>query len=112
MTEVNQESKEQVDGILRLEEMSESMKQSIDNANKVYDEQQVLIEVVKSSDKADKFQKLTETLSKQCNDLKSQVDTLTFRAGLLDEIVEKCKDNESNKDLVNKVLKALGVFEK
>ena len=113
MTEVNLESKEQpIDNILRLEEMSEAMKQSINNAIKVYGEQQCLIDIVKSSDQSERFKDLIKTLSEQCDDLNAQVNTLTIRANLLDEIVEKCRESESDKELVNKVLKSLGVFEK
>ena len=94
----------------RLEEMSEAMDMSIANANKVAKEQALLIEVIKASDKADKFKDFVESCEKQIDSLKTQATALAMRNSILKQVVAKCKENKNISKAISMLLEALGVF--
>lgn len=109
----NQPAQQQIeieDLTYRLEEMSEAMDVSIANANKVAKEQALLIEVIKASDKADKFEDFVESCEKQIESLKAQATALAMRNALLKQVVAKCKADENISKAVSMLLEALGVF--
>lgn len=124
-TEIKQENTENVkefpakeqqkieleDKTYRLEEMSEAMKSSLANAEKVMQEQNALIEIVLESNKAKDFRDFVKDVEQQLDNMKSQQSTLTLRVGLLDKVIEACKADEKNAQLVTMLVEALGVFQ-
>lgn len=109
----NQPAQQQIeieDLTYRLEEMSEAMDMSIANANNVAKEQMLLVEVIKASDKADKFKDFIESCEKQIESLKAQATALAMRTALLKQVVTKCKADENISKAVSMLLEALGVF--
>lgn len=94
----------------RLEEMSDSMQQSVDNALSVKHEQVLLIDCLSTSAQADTFKDLIESCKLQIDELEKQITTLCIRKQLLDNVVNECKQNEKIENIVSTLLKALGVF--
>lgn len=115
-TEIKQETNktpiEIEDKTHRLEEMSDAMKQSIQNAQKVREEQLALIKLVETSEQHEQFADFCKTLKAQCDDLDGQIATLLLRVATLDEVTSACRENEANAKLCSMLMKALGVFEK
>lgn len=95
----------------RLEEMSDAMKKSIDNAKKICEEQQLLIDVVRASEHSEKFDDFVKNVETQIEDINSQIETLTVRSSLLDQVVIICKESDEAAKMTSMLLKALGVFE-
>lgn len=104
-TEVEIENK-----VYRLEEMYDSMKDSIDNVNKVIDEQRHLLDVIKSAhdERFDAFVKASE---EQIDNLVSQVKTLSYRMALLMSVIVLCKDDEEKAKCVSTFIAAIGMFD-
>lgn len=98
------------DNFFRLTEMHEAMCKSIDNARKVCAEQNELVEVLKEAKTTIDFTEFIESTLKQNIDLHTQIDVLKYRAELLMTVINEAKDDEKMKDVVNKLLIALGVF--
>ena len=115
-TEIKQETNktpiEIEDKTHRLEEMSDAMKQSIQNAQKVREEQRALIKLIETSEQREQFADFCKTLNAQCDDLNEQINTLLLRVVTLDEVTSACRENEANAKLCSMLMKALGVFEK
>ena len=95
----------------RFEEMVDSMKQSIDNIDKVINEQTDLIEMIESHDADKKFEEMCTKLREQLDTYKNQQDTLKHRCELLGYVVNTCKENEELTKLICTFATALGMFE-
>lgn len=89
-----------------LLEMEDSMQAAIENAEKVKAEQLELIDVIKSSEKADKFKEFTDELEKQIDDINVQITTLTTRLEAL-----KVVNAYPQKEIIEKLITTLGLFE-
>ena len=115
-TEIKQETNktpiEIEDKTHHLEEMSDAMKQSIQNAQKVREEQIALIKLIESSEQHEQFADFCKTLNTQCDDLNKQIAALLLRVSILDEVTSACRENEANAKLCSMLMKSLGVFEK
>lgn len=97
--------------LTRLEEMKDSMEESLRNIDKVMEQQQMLIDVVESSDKAENFKDFCEQLKSQIEDLKSQKSTLLHRKDLLESLLYESKKLETSKLTIIKLLDLFGIFE-
>lgn len=97
--------------LYRLEEMSDSMTQSIENAHKVVKEQKALIALVKSSDKAKDFESFVKELDTNTTATCDQIKKLIARKDKLEEAIKLCKNNKQNEDVMNLLLDAFGIFE-
>lgn len=95
----------------RLVEMSESIQDSIDNIGKVVEEQSALVEVVKASKDSNRFENFIDGLNTQKTEFGKQIETLTKKKNLLDEIVTECTNNKDLDSYITMLLDALGVFE-
>lgn len=100
---------EDIDG---LEQMKESMLQSIDSASRVIAQQKSLIEIVKSSDKAEEFEEFIKELSAQNDNLVEQIAILKRRAANFVELKEWFEQNkEVNCKPIHNLITFLGVFD-
>lgn len=99
------------DKMVRLEEMKDSIEETLENLHKVYEQQITLLEVVRSSDKKDMFKDLCDDMSSQLTEMNKQSVTLLKRSELLQEVIDECKVDEKSKAIVLKVLDVFGIFE-
>lgn len=100
---------EEKDDVYRLDEMTDEMEQSILNVKKVLENQKQLVDYVAKAEN-NMFEALVNELNMSNSNLEEQVSTMTKRHDLLVEVVETCRNDENVKDVVNKLLSALGVF--
>lgn len=98
--------------LYRLNEMLDAMRHSIDNARDVKAQQEELIDVVKGSEKADKFKVFIKDMTKQIENLEEQIAELDMRTVALDRVCSYLEDeaDENTKSLFDDLLNALGVF--
>lgn len=97
--------------LMMLEEMEESMEESLDNIVKVAKQQNALIEVIETSSKAEEFKEFCGELKTQLQDLDKQRSKLLQRKDILHSIIAECKESETSKILVKKMLDVFGIFE-
>ena len=97
--------------IYRLEEMLDSMKNAFDNAKKVREQQEHLLKLVKTHDKQNEFKEFVDESNAQLENLSKQISTLETRIEFISNVVDKCKVDEQNSQIVNDLLAGLGVFE-
>lgn len=97
--------------LYRLIEMHDAMLQSIDNAKKVKEEQELLIDILKNSDYAKTFENFIKENQKQSENLASQIVVLSLRSDLLQKTITLCKNDSKIEETVTILLSALGVFE-
>lgn len=103
------QAEEEKDDVYRLDEMTDEMEQSILNVKKVLENQKQLVDYVAKAEN-NMFEALVNELNMSNSNLEEQVSTMTKRHDLLVEVVETCRNDENVKDVVNKLLSALGVF--
>lgn len=89
-----------------LLEMEDSMKDAIKNAEEVKSQQQELIDLIKNSNKAEKFKSFIGELEKQVEDIDSQIKTLNIRLSAL-----KYVNQYPEKEIIEKLITTLGLFE-
>ena len=103
------QAEEEKDDVYRLDEMADEMEQSILNVKKVLENQKQLVDYVAKAEN-NMFEALVNELNMSNSNLEGQVSTMTERHDLLVEVVEACRNDENVKNVVNKLLSALGVF--
>lgn len=103
------QAEEEKDDVYRLDEMADEMEQSILNVKKVLENQKQLVDYVAKAE-GNMFGALVNELNMSNSNLEGQVSTMTERHDLLVEVVETCRNDENVKNVVNKLLSALGVF--
>lgn len=89
-----------------LLEMEDSMEEAIKNAEKVKTEQLELVEVIKNSDKADKFKDFIDESEEQIKEIDNQINKLNIRLNAL-----KFVNNYPEKEIIEKLIITLGLFE-
>ncbi len=89
-----------------LIEMEDSMEEAIKNAEEVKSQQQELIDLIKNSNKAEKFKEFIEELEKQVKDIDSQIKTLNTRLEALRYV-----NQYPEKEIIEKLITTLGLFE-
>lgn len=97
--------------LYRLEEMSDAMAQSIENAHKVAREQEALLDVVKSCDKAKDFEGFIKEMDESTINTYNQIEKLIGRKDKLDAAIEICSENKKCEEVMNLLLAAFGIFE-
>lgn len=101
---------EPIDNLFRLEEMSESMSQSIVNLEKITNEQIELCDVLENAETTNDFSEFIGATREQTHRLSAQSGTLSVRQAQLNEVIARCKDDEKIKETVLLLVDALGVF--
>lgn len=96
--------------IFRLEEMLDSMRDSLDNLNSVIAQQSSLLDVVAASAAAEDFDAFMQELKTQMSALESQNISLTERTNKLEKFIVFAKTNEEFSEMTTLLLDALGVF--
>ncbi len=97
--------------IYRLEEMLDSMKDSIDNIASVIAKQKRLLEIVGDAPDAEDFADFIEASEKQIEDYEEQKEKLLGRKSKLDFVIKSAKENEATDVLVNNFMDAIGMFD-
>ena len=95
----------------RYEEMLDSMKDAKENSDKVIAQQQVLIDIVSKSDKAEEFKSFIKDIEKSITLQNEQSAKLQMKIELLTALLAKCKDNAANAEIVSMLSMILGVFD-
>lgn len=97
--------------LYRLVEMYDSMNESIQNVEKVKEEQTLLINVLEKCDESDKFEELISQLKQQLESLNEQLSTLKFRAKSLNKVNIFVDTRQDCADVANALIDALGLFD-
>lgn len=97
--------------LVRLEEMKDSFEQTLANIEKVTKQQEMLIDVIESSDKCEEFKDFCKELKQQVENLNTQKTTLLHRKDLLESVLVECKEAEISRVLTKKLLDLFGIFE-
>lgn len=97
--------------LVRLEEMKDSMNETLTNIEKVTKQQEMLIEVIENSDKKDEFKDFCNELKQQVENLGEQKTKLLHRKDLLDRTLFDCDQWKIAKVAVLTVLDLFGIFE-
>ena len=95
----------------RYEEMLDSMKDAKENSDKVIAQQQVLIDIVSKSDKAEEFKNFIKDIEQSITLQNEQSTKLQMKIELLTALLAKCKDNAVNAETVSMLSMILGVFD-
>ena len=98
------------DKIFRLEEMKDSMKESVANGRKVAEQNEELLKILREVN-SDKLGTFVEDSEKQLETLKKSLDELDKRIETLEKVLEYC-ENEDIKIAINTLIEALGIFNK
>lgn len=97
--------------LFRLDEMLEAMQASFNNACEVKGQQAELIDLVKTSAKAEKFDEFVKDMLKQQDNLEDQIAELNVRISALERVCAMLQDAEEDvKSYFDDLLTALGVF--
>lgn len=107
---VEKNTPQEVDNLYRLEEMSESMIQSLLNLEKVTNEQLELCQILETVTTENDFTSFIEATRRQNENLCNQIGTLSIRQAQLNECINRCKENEEIKSAVMLLIDALGIF--
>lgn len=99
----------------RLEEMSDAMQNSIDNIDKINNQQGKLIEIIANVEKdieEDKkeFKEFIEETKEQCENLNSQKSSLFVKKEILTQIVDKCKEDKEVSKYISMLAYVIGLF--
>lgn len=92
-----------------LVEISDEMQKSIETVDRVVAEQNELIQIVVSSDKAEKFESFTNSLQEQIDNGIKQKEQLQKRSLLLSEVIDACQD-EKIANAISTFAYAFGIF--
>ena len=103
-------SEKTFDKVYRLSEMIDSMDQSAQNAEKVIEEQKLLVKILSESDHADRFEEFIKENNEAMDHSTERLDVLKHRADILREVVSMCEKKQI-KNVVNMMLEGLAVFE-
>lgn len=97
------------DNVYRLEEVKDDMKKTISHIKSLIAEQTELCDLVKNSDKKEKFESFTKDLDNAINNYNSQIDTLSKKVELLEELLSNCK-NADTKYNINLFIMIFEIF--
>lgn len=93
-----------------LIETADEMEQTIEHIDKVIDEQNELVEVINSNEKAEKFKSFCEVLTLETNATLEQRDSLSSRLQMLNNIIFECQNDEKIANMITLFCKAFNVF--
>ena len=120
-TEENVQEETQTVGIeledkcYRYQEMVDAISQSIINMNSIIKQQERLIEIVENAEYTDDeekshFEGFIKESKEQVESLKSQIETLKTKQGLLILVLQKCYEDSEYAKVVTMLSDALGIF--
>lgn len=92
----------------RLDEMYESMKESVKNIQSVIEQQRELLSVLENSEKKEIFSKFIEGVTDQIDEFTHQIDELNERINIYEEL--KNINFEDNLETIIMMTKFLGLF--
>ena len=104
-------TKKEEDRIYQLIEMTDSMKQSVDNLKKVIDEQSLLESIISKDENAKKLEAFLKSIAEQKEELRKQAFKLDNRINMFEDIIDLCQKNDSANKLINLFIRAIGMFE-
>lgn len=94
----------------RLVEMADSVKDSIESAKKVRNQQQKLAEILRTSEHAEEFKEFVENVGKSNESLNAQITELEQRLEKLEVVNAAIEKSETFDKLVDALIFALGMF--
>lgn len=92
-----------------FEEMIESMHESIENLDKVREQQELLVQVLTNA-MPDKFKEFIDSMSRETNNIVERRKVLIERVQILEDVDNACKADESKKDMLCKFMAGIGMF--
>ena len=106
------EAKEQEvkDYTYRFEEMKDAMEASINNLDRVREQQAKLIKLVENSDQKEFFAEFLEDSKKQQENFDKQREQLQIKIALLVTLLDKCKANKEIEEAIAILSEVLGLF--
>ena len=106
------EAKEQEvkDYTYRFEEMKDAMEASINNLDRVREQQAKLIKLVENSDQKEFFAAFLEDSKKQQENFDKQREQLQIKIALLVTLLDKCKANKEIEEAIAILSEVLGLF--
>lgn len=96
--------------LYRFEEMKDAMEMSINNLDKVREQQNKLLELVENSEQKEYFTDFLEESKKQVETFEKQRSELQVKIALLVTLLDKCKENEEVEEAINILSEILGLF--
>ena len=99
---------ERKDNFYKLEEMAESMQESINNARKVKEQQEELLNIIETSGSKHKFEEFIKGIEEQEDNIEKQIANLSGRLIVLRNLLKDADDNV--KSSINNLLFVLNVF--
>ena len=97
--------------LYRLEEMLETMEQSIANAKDVKNQQFNLSQLIKSSDKAEEFKEFTDGLDETTKTMVENIKKLEEKKDRLVTVIGKAKVDSVFESFLNDFMDVIGMFE-
>lgn len=96
--------------IYKLNELHAGMEEGINNVQKILKQQQLLISIILKSKEADEFKDFVKQNEEQIENLKNQIKVISERKKVLEEVLDYCETSHF-KEVINKLLFALGIFQ-
>lgn len=109
MAEIKEKAQEQ-EIKTRLIEMQDDIRETIRNAEKVKDEQELLIEVIQKSDKAEYFDEFCKQLKETAESVNDQINSLQNKLENLQTVNTAISDDSGTERLINALCQAFGIF--
>lgn len=94
-----------------LIETADEMQRTLEHIDKICAEQNELIAVVESSEKAKKFKEFCNSLRSEITNTLIQKTQLETRHKLLVDVIDVCQANEDTAIVVSNLCKAFGIFQ-
>ena len=104
-----------------LKEMNESISESIDNAEKVVKQQDILILIVTnaiesenkfSEDEINNMKDFVNEMNAQQENINSQIKTLKHRQNMIEFTIKEVEADRDKLTLMNSIFEIFGIFEK
>ena len=92
-----------------FEETIEDIKKTISNVNEVIKNQDILIEVIKNSNKFELNDLMNQLINTNDN-YKLQIEKLNFKIEKIEVLINKMKELNSNKEMVALIIETFGLF--
>ena len=99
------------DYLYRFEEMVDGMDASLRNLKEVIEQQEELVKVVENSNKAEYFEEFIKDTKEQTENLKNQFAKLNFKKSVLEQVIERCKNDVEHSKTISMLSTALSIFD-
>lgn len=93
-----------------LVETADEMERTILHIDDVVKEQRELIEILRKSEKAEKFEDFTKSIEEEINNTLEQQAHLHQRHALLVDVIDSCRADEDIAKVVSALCNAFGIF--